>query len=139
MIEHFSIRPRIKAPDFIERVLEQAAMNPRSFVIDDSPQRKTVCFCSTPESAQHWKTNASQVCSLSAAIAYFTLTPEGILREPESGHAETLSQLTEIIRWVLQAFPDYSVIDEETGKDVTSLVKINPDILSIPNWELLKP
>lgn len=135
MIEHYSIHINASSTDFMRRVLSEVAKNPNSFVIDDGAELKTICFSATPDMAQHYSGKYKQGYSLSQSVALFELGSNRIYRNPESGNAHSLPQLFETVRWVLTAFPDYRVTDEETGEDVTDLVRADPDVLFVPDWK----
>ncbi len=139
MIEHYSINFESPSFDFMERILDEAHKNPRSFVIDRGTRLKTICFEWSAYAAQRSATSYKQGCSLSDTVAFFRLSPEGISRDPESGSDETFAQLAEFIRWILKKFPNWHVTNEETGEDVTELVKADPDILFVPDWKRTSP
>ena len=135
MIEHYSIHIDSACTDFMRRVLSEVAKNRNSFVIADTAELMTICFSASPEMAQHYSEEYRQGCSLSQSVAMIELRPNSIYRYPESGNVYSLPQLYETIRWVLINFPNYRVTDEETGEDVTGLVRAGPDVLFVPDWD----
>jgi hypothetical protein len=135
VIERYSIRMDPAVPNFMDQVLREAEKNPRSFVIDSSPKRKIVCFAFSGDVAQRYCAQAKDGKLLSSTIASFILTPDGISRDPESGSDEEFAQLAAMVRWLLATFPNYRVTDEESGKDVTDLVRADVDVLFLPDWK----
>lgn len=130
MISSYTIIARSHFPDFMDKILIEASKNPRSFVIDHGPARKSLCFEYSFESSSRSCELAKQGYSLSCSVAYVTITPKSVCRDaPESGNDETISQLAEMIRWILRTFPDCQIVDNETGHDVTKLVALTPDVL----------
>jgi hypothetical protein len=135
VIARYSIWIDPALPDFMDQVLREAAKNPKSFVIDDSSKLKTICFTFSSDAAQRYCAQAKQGHTLGDTVAYFTLTSNGISRDPESGSDEEFAQLAAMVRWLLATFPNYRVTDEENGKDVTDLVRADVDVLFLPDWK----
>ena len=136
MIPSYTIDWERPAPDFMEQVVGRAAMNPRAFVLDDSPKLKTICFAPSVESTKEWALRARQGEMLPLRVAAFRVRADKITRNnPETGNDETFAQLVEMIRWILHTFPGYRVINDETWEYVTQAVIADPDILFVSDWE----